>query len=251
MSRALQTPADRQIAAPGSGAMFDRIARRYDLLNRVMSLGLDGRWRRRAIAALALDERDGTRVLDVACGTGDVALEILRREPSVEVIGLDPSERMLERARVKAERRRVDGRLSIEVGVAEDLPFADASFAGVTIAFGLRNVSDRQRSLAEMMRVLEPGGRLAILELTEPRGPRWAALARFHIHHVVPRLGALLSGSREYRYLQESIARFAAPHVIANELREAGAERVFVEPMCFGAVHLFVAFAPAERGGDC
>lgn len=247
MSRGPLTTAAETAPIAGSGAMFDRIARRYDLLNRVMSLGLDHRWRRRAVAGLGLDGRDGGTVLDVACGTGDVALTVLRRLPAIDVVGIDPSRQMLERARLKAERRGLDSRLGVRVGVAEDLPFADASFAGVTIAFGLRNVADRGRSMAEMLRVLEPGGRLAILELTEPRGPRWAALARFHIHHVVPRLGALLSGSREYRYLQQSIEKFAPPSVIARELRSAGAERVFVEPMCFGSVHLFVAFAGGAR----
>lgn len=229
--------------APGSGAMFDGIARRYDLLNRLISLGLDRRWRRAAVDALEL--REGSRpILDVATGTGDLAIEILRRQKDVEVVGLDPSAQMLERAEVKLGRRGLDDRFEATVGVAESLAFEDHSFAGVTIGFGLRNVSDRGAALAEMMRVIEPGGRLVILELTEPRGPRWAALARFHIHHVIPRLGALLSGKREYRYLQQSIARFAPPHVIAGELREAGASRVWVEPMCFGSVHLFVAFAP-------
>jgi demethylmenaquinone methyltransferase/2-methoxy-6-polyprenyl-1,4-benzoquinol methylase len=226
--------------------MFDRIAGRYDLLNRVMSFGLDRRWRREAVAALELGAQTG-RVLDVACGTGDVALAILDRHPGIAVVGVDPSPRMLERAAAKVDRRGSGDRFSAAVGVAEALPFDDHEFAGVTIAFGLRNVSDRAASLAEMLRVLEPGGRLAILELTEPRGPRWAALARFHIHHVVPRLGGLISGSREYRYLEESIARFAAPHVVAQELRDAGAERVWIEPMCFGAVHLFVAFAGVDR----
>lgn len=237
------TPVD---VAPGSGAMFDRIARRYDLLNRLISLGLDRRWRRAAVDALDLGAGE-RRVLDVATGTGDLAIEILARHPGVEVTGLDPSSEMLERAVTKVARKQLDARFAPAIGVAESLPYPGGSFAAVTIGFGLRNVSDRGAALAEMMRVLEPGGRLAILELTEPRGPRWAALARFHIHHVIPRVGALLSGAREYRYLPDSIARFAAPSVIAAELREAGASRVWIEPMCFGAVHLFVAFAAGLR----
>ena len=227
---------------PGSGAMFDGIAARYDLLNRLMSLGLDRRWRRAAVAAVG--DGDGP-ILDVATGTGDLAFEILGRRPGVEVVGLDPSVEMLERARLKAERRRLGDRFETAVGVAESLPFADDRFTAATIAFGLRNVSDRTAALAEMLRVIAPGGRLVILELTEPRGPGWAALARFHIHHVIPRLGALLSGDREYRYLQQSIARFAPPQAIAAELREAGAARVYIEPMCFGSVHLIVAFTGA------
>lgn len=222
---------------PGSGAMFDRIARRYDLLNRVLSLGMDRRWRTRAAAALALGARP--RVLDLACGTGDLALAIARRHPDAEVTGLDPSPAMLDIARDKAARLAVP--LALEVGVAEALPFADATFDGVSIAFGLRNVPDRERALGEMARVTRPGGRVVVLELGEPRGRLLGPVARFHIHRVVPRLGALLSGAREYRYLERSIAAFPPPGEVVAMMRRAGLAPLAPVPLALGACHLFAA----------
>ncbi len=230
-------PASEVSVAPGSGAMFDRIARRYDLLNRVLSLGLDRRWRRRAAAALELGA--DARVLDVACGTGDLALAILARHPGAALTGVDPSRAMLDIAADKAARRRVP--LALEVGIAEELPFADAMFDGVSIAFGLRNVPDRERALREMARVLRPGGRLVVLELGEPRGRLLGPIARFHIHRVVPRLGALLSGAREYRYLERSIAAFPPPEEVVAMMRRAGLMPRDPRPLAFGACHLFAA----------
>jgi len=223
--------------APGSGAMFDRIARRYDLLNRVLSLGLDRRWRRKAAAALELGDR--ARVLDLACGTGDLALAILARHPDARVTGVDPSHAMLDIAGDKATRRGVA--LALEVGIAEELPFDDAAFDGVSIAFGLRNVPDRERALREMARVVRPGGRVVVLELGEPRGRLLGPIARFHIHRVVPRLGALLSGAREYRYLEKSIAAFPPPDQVADMMRRAGLMPHEPRPLTFGACHLFAA----------
>ncbi|HLU66954.1 MAG TPA: ubiquinone/menaquinone biosynthesis methyltransferase, partial [Kofleriaceae bacterium] len=214
-------PAAREVA-PGSGAMFDRIARRYDLLNRVLSLGLDRAWRRRTAAALELGA--APRVLDLATGTGDLALAILRRHPDATVVGIDPSAAMLAIARDKIARRGLARSVELQVGIAEQLPLADASVDAVTIAFGLRNVPDRERALREMARVTRPGGRVAVLELGEPRGRVLGPLARFHIHRVVPRLGALLSGAREYRYLERSIAAFPPPEEVAAMMVRAGLE---------------------------
>ncbi len=193
-------------SADGSGAMFDRIARRYDLLNRLSSLGFDRSWRRQAVEALDLEP--GHRVLDLATGTADLALEILRQEPRAEVVGIDPSPRMLERARHKVDAAGLGGRVELRLGKAEELPLDDDSVDGTAIAFGIRNVPDRPRALSEMARVTRPGGRVVILELNEPRSGLLAPLARFHIHRVVPRLGAWLSGAGEYRYLEKSIADF-------------------------------------------
>jgi demethylmenaquinone methyltransferase/2-methoxy-6-polyprenyl-1,4-benzoquinol methylase len=234
MQQASSSPAP---VAPGSGAMFDRIARRYDLLNRVLSLGLDRRWRRKAAAALELGA--GARVLDLACGTGDLALAILGRHPDAAMSGLDPSRAMLDIAADKAARRGVP--LALEVGIAEELPFEDAAFDGVSIAFGLRNVPDRARALAEMARVTRPGGRVVVLELGEPRGRLLGPIARFHIPRVVPRLGALLSGAREYRYLEKSIAAFPPPEEVTAMMRRAGLDPAAPVPLAFGACHLFAA----------
>jgi demethylmenaquinone methyltransferase/2-methoxy-6-polyprenyl-1,4-benzoquinol methylase len=224
---------------PGSGAMFDRIAHRYDLLNRVISLGVDQRWRRRAVASLGLT--DGHRVLDLATGTADLAMMLSRTHPGVTVVGSDPSENMLAVGRTKVASAGMAATVTLEVGDAQALPYEDGSFDAVTMAFGIRNVPDRPKALREIARVLKPTGRAAILELSEPRGGVLGPLARFHVHEVVPRLGALLSGAKEYRYLQRSIAEFPAPDAFAALMAEHGHEVLSVEPMTFGTVCLYVS----------
>ncbi len=228
-------------AAAGSGAMFDRIARRYDLLNRVMSFGVDRRWRRRTVRALALPSDRPGRVLDVATGTGDLAIEVAGAHPTAEVVGVDPSPNMIEVGRTKLTRRGLDGRVTLEEGDAQALRFADASFDGVCIGFGIRNVPDRALALREMARVCRPGGRVAVLELGEPRRGLIAPLARFHIRHVVPRVGAWLSGAKEYRYLQSSIAAFPPPDEFAALMGASGLTVLEVMPLTFGVCTLYVA----------
>lgn len=222
----------------GSGAMFDRIAARYDLLNRVMSLGLDRRWRTRLVRALDLPP--DARVLDVASGTADVALRIIALHASARVTGLDPSAAMLAVGADKVRRAGREDAITLVVGDAQALPFADSTFDAACIAFGIRNVPDRLAALREMARVTRPGGRVAVLELGEPGGGALSSLARLHVRHVVPRLGALLSGSREYRYLQESIAAFPPPDAFMQLMRDASLADVRAERLSFGAVHLYV-----------
>ncbi len=234
------------VVADGSGAFFDRIAGRYDLLNRIISLGVDQRWRRRAVRALSLPE-DG-RALDLATGTGDLAIRIARAHASATVVGSDPSVGMLEIGRDKVKAAGLEARVTLEVGDAQSLPFEDDSFDGTTIAFGIRNVPDRGAALAEMARVTRKGGRVVVLELSEPRGGILGPLARFHIHQVVPRLGALLSGAREYHYLQRSIAAFPPPEEFAALCEESGLEMREVAPLTFGVACLYVA-EPKQEGG--
>lgn len=219
--------------------MFDRIAGRYDLLNRLMSLGLDRGWRRRAVAALP--RRPGARFLDLATGTADVALEVLRQNPQARVIGLDPSPKMLRIGGQKVAAAGLGGKIELRDGRAENLPFPDGSFDGVTIAFGIRNVPDRPAALAEMTRVTRPDGRVVILELTEPGSGVLSVPARFHVRQLVPRLGAWLSGAREYRYLQSSIAAFPTSGEFTGMMKKAGLEVETVRPLAFGACCLFVA----------
>jgi demethylmenaquinone methyltransferase/2-methoxy-6-polyprenyl-1,4-benzoquinol methylase len=218
--------------------MFDRIAGRYDLLNRLISFGLDGRWRRATVAALGLDAETPARVLDLATGTGDVALEVLRQFPKAEVVGVDPSPGMLAIGREKAASAGVA--LDFLEGSAEALPFEDDAFDGLTIAFGIRNVADRMAGLAEMARVTRPGGRIVLLEGSEPERGLLALGARFYMHQVVPRLGAWLSGEQEYRYLPESIAAFPPPEEFARHMEAAGLEVLEVRPLTFGVCHLYV-----------
>lgn len=229
----------QQPVRPGSGAMFDAIAERYDLLNRIISLGIDQRWRARLIEAIG--PRPGHRVLDLATGTGDVGLMLAEQHPEIQVVGLDPSRKMLDVARGKATERRASGRVEFLQGEAEHLPFEDRSFDGCMMAFGIRNVADRPAALREMARVVRPGGRIAILELSEPRSGVLGPLARFHIHSVVPAVGALLSGAREYGYLQASIAAFPPPDEFAALMRSSGLDVLSVVPMTFGAACLYVA----------
>jgi demethylmenaquinone methyltransferase/2-methoxy-6-polyprenyl-1,4-benzoquinol methylase len=216
--------------------MFDAIAARYDLLNRVLSFGIDRRWR--AAAVDCLGPLDGARVLDVATGTADLAIALARR--GADVVGLDPSGGMRAVGERKLRARRATG-VRLMRGTAETLPFPAASFDAVTIAFGIRNVPDRPRALAEMARVTRPGGRIAILELGEPRGRFLGRLARFHCRSLVPWLGALLSRAPQYRYLQRSIAAFPPPEAFAAIMSDAGLRLLDVRPLTFGACTLFSA----------
>lgn len=222
----------------GSGEMFDRIAPRYDLMNRIISLGIDQRWRRRTVDALQL--KAGSKVLDLATGTGDLAMMIARRHPDVTVVGIDPSTGMLAEGERKVAAAGLGARVSLRHGDAESLEADDASVDGISMAFGIRNVVDRPKALREMARALRPGGRVAILELSEPKKGLLATMARVHIHHVVPTLGALLSGAWEYRYLQRSIAAFPPAEDFAATMAANGLRVERAEPMTFGVVHLYV-----------
>lgn len=229
---------------PGSGEMFDRIAARYDLLNRILSLNVDHRWRKSTIKALQLN--DGGRLLDLATGTADMALLTHRVHPKVTIVGLDPSQGMLEVGRRKVEAIHAGERISLLKGDAQHLPFESDSFDACCIAFGIRNVPDRLQALKEMNRVVRPGGRIGILELSEPKSGVIALGARFYIQQLVPRIGALLSGKEEYRYLQTSVSAFPQPDVFAGLMQKAGMKVLEVRPMLFGVCQLFVA----EPGGS-
>ena len=221
--------------------MFDRIAERYDLLNRILSLGIDQGWRQQAVAALRLGP--SSRVLDLATGTADLALLEATSHPGCRVEGVDPSSRMLDIGRQKVERAGLSNVVTLTLGNAEELPFEAGSFDAVSIAFGIRNVPDRARALREMARVTRPGGRVAILELSEPRGGLLGPFARFHVHSVVPWLGGLISGSREYRYLQKSIAAFPPPEEFAKVMTAAGLDVLETRPLTFGVACLYIAEA--------
>ncbi|HKY37650.1 MAG TPA: bifunctional demethylmenaquinone methyltransferase/2-methoxy-6-polyprenyl-1,4-benzoquinol methylase UbiE [Polyangiaceae bacterium] len=225
-------------AREGSGAMFDGIAERYDFVNRVISLGIDQSWRKKTVRALEL--RPGARVLDLATGTGDLAIMVATLHPGVAVVGVDPSAKMLEVGQKKLVEAALNERVTLSLGDAQALEFLDDSFDGSCIAFGIRNVPDRLQGLREMARVTRPGGRVAILELSEPRGGVLGPLARFHVHSVVPTIGALLSGKREYHYLQKSIAAFPPAAELEAMMSDAGLRVVSSTPLTFGVCHLYV-----------
>jgi demethylmenaquinone methyltransferase/2-methoxy-6-polyprenyl-1,4-benzoquinol methylase len=243
------TETSTALTRDGSGAMFDRIATRYDLLNRLMSLGLDARWRNRLVRSLS-DAADravaaGHRLefLDVATGTADVALAIARAYPGAHVVGLDPSREMLAVGRKKVDARGLDEQVELIEGDAQALPFEDARFAATSISFGIRNVPDRLLGLKEMARVTRRGGVVVVLELNEPERGLLAPLAKLHVHHIVPRLGAWLSGAKEYRYLQTSIAAFPAPEAFAGMMESVGLRVEGMTSLGFGSAHLYVARA--------
>ncbi|APR99937.1 bifunctional demethylmenaquinone methyltransferase/2-methoxy-6-polyprenyl-1,4-benzoquinol methylase UbiE [Pajaroellobacter abortibovis] len=223
----------------GSGKMFDGIAQRYDLLNRVLSLGMDRGWRRRVAMELQLPSE--ARVLDLATGTSDLAIEILCQFPHVTVEGVDPSHQMLAIGREKLESLGLNERVRLSYGQAEKLAFQDASFDAVVIAFGIRNVQDRKGALREMARVTKPGGQVAILELSEPQRGWMSSLARFYIHTLVPWVGAALSGTREYRYLAKSIASFPPSDRLIEMMEESQLQCVKKIPFLFGVVMLYIA----------
>lgn len=205
--------------------MFTVISRRYDLLNHLLSLNVDRRWRRALVAMSRVGEGDD--VLDVATGTGDVAIEFVRRTRSRTVVGVDRSAGMLEVARRKLRQRRLERRIALVEGDAMDLPFDDASFDAVTIAFGLRNLPDYAAGVREMARVLKTGGRLLVLEFFPPAGGVFQRLYNLYLKTVLPVVGRAVSGSGEaYDYLSSSIREFASHDDVRRYFQAAGLEAV-------------------------
>jgi demethylmenaquinone methyltransferase / 2-methoxy-6-polyprenyl-1,4-benzoquinol methylase len=220
-----------RLAPDAVRSMFDRISPVYDAMNRAMTMGLDQRWRRATVAAVV---QPGDRVLDACCGTGDLGIAAARA--GARVTGVDFSERMLERARQKAPE------VEWVQGDALALPFPDSAFDAATVGFGVRNLDDLERGLRELRRVLRPGGRLAILEITRPRG-LLAPFYKLWFDGFVPLLGKLLPGGSAYTYLPASVRRFPGPDELAALLRGAGFEDVRYRSFAGGIVALHIGRA--------
>ena len=226
--------------------MFGRVARRYDLLNHLLSFNMDKRWRARTVERIAeVLARPGAKVLDLCCGTGDVLLSMEERcgaaaEPRASIFGSDFCHPMLMEARRKIGAARLHSPL-FEAD-ALSLPLAHESLDLLTVAFGFRNLANYQRGLYELERVLKPGGVLAVLEFSQPTNRVFGALYRFFSKYVLPLVGGLISGSRDaYAYLPESIRNFPRPEELAHQMRDCGFSSVDFERMTFGVVALHVA----------
>lgn len=221
--------------------MFDAIAPRYDLLNRVLSAGLDQRWRARAIRELALQPSDV--LVDVCTGTADVALAALdSKTPPARAVGLDFSREMLRRGLDKARGGRRGSRLTLVQADATRLPLPTGSADAATIAFGIRNVQQPEAACRELARVLRPGGRVAILEFGLPRAAWFRSLYLWYAERVLPQIGRLVSKHRSaYAYLPESVGRFPPPEAFGQVLQAAGFPHVAIVPLALGIVYLYVA----------
>lgn len=232
------SPPDK--SPPRITGMFDSIAPRYDLLNHLLSAGMDRRWRARAVSALAL--APGMRLLDLCTGTADIALTAARGVPGASVLGVDFSGAMLRIGLAKVRRAHLNQCIRLVQGDAARVPVGTASCDAASVAFGIRNVQQPELALAELARVLKPGGRLAILEFGQPRIPGIRTLYRWYFKYVLPRVGRRVSkhGSA-YSYLPASVDTFPAPPEFARAIASAGFTGVRPVPLTFGIVYLYTA----------
>jgi len=221
--------------------MFDGISGRYDLLNRLLSMGIDIRWRR--VALRMLRERGlPARVLDVATGTADLALALATDLPEAEVIGVDLSEGMLGVGRQKVERNGLRARVRLEQADAENLPFEDGSFDAVTVAFGVRNFENLDKGLGELQRVLRPGGHLMVLEFSRPTSPLVKGLMNLYSRSLMPALGGWLSKDRAaYAYLPASVQVFPEGDAFEQRLKQAGLQPLRQRRLSMGISSVYIA----------
>jgi demethylmenaquinone methyltransferase / 2-methoxy-6-polyprenyl-1,4-benzoquinol methylase len=230
--------------------MFGAIAPVYDLLNHLLSLNIDKRWRR--LTTKIVPPTPGCSILDCCTGTGDLALAYDRAaEGRAAIMGADFCHPMLVRASAKTARKQASSRVHFLEADAQQLPFAEDSFDITTVAFGLRNVADTDRGLAEMARVTRPGGRVAILEFSRPRGWFFGRMYRFYFTHILPKVGQLISGSRDsaYRYLPASVLEFPDGQALAERMGRHGLVNVHWHPFTFGIATLYVGVKSKSIAG--
>ena len=219
--------------------MFDNIAPKYDLLNHTLSMSIDRVWRRRVVGEVRRAKPG--RILDVATGTGDLAIAMARRIRDVQVLGVDLSEQMLAVARRKIEARGLDGRIVLDRGDAERLAVADASVDVATVAFGVRNFGDLGAGLRELARTIQPGGKVVILEFSRPRNRVFRALYEFYSYKILPRIGGLVSrDKRAYEYLPASVGEFPAPEEFMAMMARAGFRNCRARSQSFGIAQIYI-----------
>lgn len=226
------------------GEMFDSIAPSYDLLNRGTSLGIDTLWRKKMIGHL--DARQHRRVLDIATGTADVAIQMAKRLGIAHVTGLDLSPEMLRYGQKKIEKAKLEEVIRLQQGDSEDLPFEDNSYDAITVAFGVRNFENLEAGLAEMLRVLQPGGKLVVLEFSKIRFAPLRALFNFYFGSIMPLIGRLQSKDpRAYAYLFESVQAFPSGADFTNILAKIGYKQSSCQALTFGIASIYTAYKPA------
>ena len=219
--------------------MFDNIAPKYELLNHTLSMSIDRVWRRRVVGEVRRAKPG--RILDVATGTGDLAIAMARRIRDVQVLGVDLSEQMLAVARRKIEARGLDGRIVLDRGDAERLAVADASVDVATVAFGVRNFGDLGAGLRELARTIKPGGKVVILEFSRPRNRVFRALYEFYSYKILPRIGGLVSrDKRAYEYLPASVGEFPAPEEFMAMMARAGFRNCRARSQSFGIAQIYI-----------
>lgn len=221
------------------GQMFNNIAGSYDLLNRTLSLGIDQRWRKKAIAELSGLHPE--KVLDVATGTADVALALSNQPGVREVVGVDIAVKMLEIGREKVARRSKTEQITLLEGDSENLPFEDAQFDAATVAFGVRNFENLEKGIGEIGRVLKPGGRLVVLEFSKPRVFPFKQLYQFYFKNILPRLGKRMSKDpKAYQYLYESVQVFPEGEAFLEKMRKQGFGNVKAKSLTLGVCTIYV-----------
>lgn len=223
---------------PRVQAMFNRIARRYDFLNHALSLGIDIRWRKRALEML--DLKNGERILDVAAGTADMGILALEKA-AVTVIGLDFAYGMLTYGQKKLRAKNLTDKIKLIQGDAEHLPLSDESVDAISIAYGMRNVGYIETSLAEFYRVLKPGGRVAVLEFSLPQGKLFGPVFNFYFQQILPFFGGLFSNKSDYTYLPESVRHFPSRVDFMDLMRNEGFSNIEHQDLTFGVSTVFFA----------
>lgn len=218
--------------------MFNNISGSYDLLNRMLSLGIDVRWRK--VLVKKLQTNKPTDILDVATGTADLAIAIAKAIPSAQVIGLDIAEEMLQIGRKKINQEGLTSRLTLVAGDAENLPYPDESYDAITVAFGVRNFEDLERGIAEMQRVLRPGGRLFVLEFSQPKGWFFRPIFQLYFKYLLPLIGRLTSkDARAYDYLFESVQAFPEGETFLEMMRKQGFGQTSWTSLTFGTCSIY------------
>ncbi len=219
--------------------MFNSIAHKYDFLNRFLSMGIDKGWRKKAISYLK--PLQPKHILDVATGTGDLAMEAMKLNPD-KITGIDIAEQMLVYGREKIAAKGWSDKITMQRADSENLPFPDNHFDAITVAFGVRNFQNLGKGLAEMNRVLKPGGRLVVLEFSKPASFPYKQVYNFYFTYILPVLGNLLSKSKNaYTYLPESVKHFPEGADFIGFLKEAGYKNMMVKPLTFGTCSLYIA----------